>query len=115
MTTTAKFPTVTVGKLIGTLHTLPDEARDGYYATLLKPNGALLSSLSVNTLKEVQEKWDWSAAPPYGLYRRAQDDKMIECLKLETSGFGSMVRQTMDLPRLTEETTVDWSPVESKQ
>ncbi len=75
-----------------------DEVRERY----LRPLLAVLSGVTRRTLVEHQRQWLASYdEADYKAFKQSLDEKFIECLRLEISPFGVIVREQLGLKPLT--------------
>lgn len=85
---------MTVKEVRENLSTYSDEDREGPLTALTK----ILSGVSMATLREFQNSWDGSKG--FSEFRKAQDGKIAECIDLELSSTGKIVREELGLEPL---------------
>ena len=93
---------MTIKELREKLTGFTDEERGKYLMALMKK----LSAVSLQTIRNVQDTWDWdNNPPPEGPIKffKKQNEVIIECLRMEQSDIGIMVRGQLGLSPLKDE------------
>ena len=95
---------MTIKDLKEKLPTLKGEER-----AMLEKLMPLLTGVSQSTMLEFQNNWDWRNNPPpdgYDKFVVAQNKVIMDCLRIEQSDVGILVRDTLGMPALTDDTEV---------
>jgi hypothetical protein len=92
---------MTIKELVAKLDDLTDEERGRYLNPLLTEK---LCKLSQNQLMLFQDTWD--SRRPFDEFKVEQNKIIRECVALELSAAGAVVRDVFGLPALTEDMEV---------
>lgn len=90
-----------VKEILEKMDDFTDEERQKWLGKLM----GMLSQLSVATIRNFQEDWINSDKAkniqrPFDEFTKAQNNAIRDCIKIETSRLGLMVRSTIGLPPL---------------
>ena len=96
---------MTIKELKEKLPTMDSNERNEVLPTLM----TMLSRVSRSTMMTFQNGWDYDGNPMpdgYNKFVNAQNKVILDCLKIEQSDIGLLVRNTLGLSALTDDTEV---------